>query len=69
MDHGTKRAALNVLCRELLGRDLPPLASARKRLGVMGQPSPLLVGLWEADGSLSGRLDRRGPYPGWRASP
>lgn len=63
LTHGTKRRNLEEVARELLGRPLHPLAASGELIGSAAEPSPVLIGFWEADGSVGMDLDFRGPYP------
>lgn len=60
MEHSSKRAKLDEVSWNVLGHGLLPLASERQRLGTLTDPSPMLAGLWESDGSSAMRLRERG---------
>lgn len=60
LEHSSKRAKLDEVSWSVLGQGLPPLALERQRLGTRANPSPVLAGLWESDGSGSLRLVERG---------
>ena len=63
LEHSFKRAKLEEVSRNILGRGLPPLAPESQRLGTRTNPSPVLAGLWESDGSSTMRLVERGGIP------